>query len=379
MKENEPNEQAESVDLLTYQRTKPLHGHVITDCYFPLSVEDAFFQTFSGKPGTPSPTCVRPSLPSRNEKPSTGPKKEPCIIETIPKSRIPVALPFKPEKNHPTKGGSRDEPEPLFAEFAKCDNAESIIRFADKYGRLTTERVGLPDEADHTKFQTVPGEPLRLWEYEAGLVKLAQTFWLADPDFVKERIIFETDNDTGGRAVYYYRDWIGSETLSKRSPLVKHNGFGSRHLEYLPEGDYTAAARFIAASMVNEALYRRHPAYSTLTAKAVGEFDLRIAPRSLISLIWHSLAEAIQGQRTIRRCIVCGQLIEVHGPTSRMIFHESCGGQIRVRRSRYKDIYSAMISAGKPLPEVAKACRTSIQVLEYWLALDAEKKGGSDK
>ena len=375
MKNNEPNEQAESFDLLTYRRSKPEHGHIIVDCYFPLTVEDAIFQTFSGKPGTPLPTCVPPSLPSRNEKPSTGPKKEPCLIETIPQSRIPAPLPFKPEKNRPTKGGSRDEPEPLFAEFAKCDNAESIIHFADKYGRLTTERVGLPDEADHTKFQTVPGEPVKLWQDEANRVKLAQAFWLADPDFVKERIVFESDSNTGSRAVYYYTD----EELTKGSILANSHGLGARKLEYLPEGDYTAAARFIAASMVNEALYFRHPAYSTLTAKAVGEFDLQIAPRSLISLIWHSLAEAIKGQRIIRRCFVCGQLIEVHDATSRMIFHKDCGNQIRVRRSRYKDIYSAMISAGTPLPEVAKACKVNLQVLEYWLSLDNQRKGESDK
>ena len=360
MKENEPNEQAESVDLLMYQRTKPLHGHIVTDCYL-------------------QPSCVLPSLPNRNDEPSIGRKMEPCIIETIPQSRVLVALPPKPEKNHPTKGGTREESEPLFAEFAKCDSIESILHFADKYGRLTVERVDLPDEADPMNFCSVPGEPIRLWQYEVNKVKLAQTFWLADPEFTRKRIVFESDSNSGNRAVYYYTDWIGSEELSKRSLLAKSNGFGSRHLEFLPEGDYTAAAKYIAANMVNIALYFRHRAYSTLMAKVGGEFELRIAPNTLISLIWHSLAEAIAGQRIIKRCIVCGQMIEVHDATSRMIFHKDCGNRTRVRRSRFKDIYRAMVAEGKPLQDVAKACKVDTRVIEYWLELDAKMKGESDE
>ena len=364
MNGSEPNDHIEGVDLLFYRRTKPLHGHIVTDCYYPVNFDNGSFNLVK----------VDPKVSGFHGRTSTPPpEKVPCLIESVPQSRVPVALPFKPEKNHPTKGGTREESEPLFSEFARCDSIESIINFADKYGRLTDKRVGLPDEADPMNFCTIPGEPIKLWQDEVNLVKLAQAFWLADPEFTRERIVFESD--ANGRAVYYYV--YVDEELLKGYGLADSNGIGSRHLEFLPEGDYTAAAKYIAATMVNKALYYRHRAYSTITAKGVGEFELRIVPRTLISLIWHSLAEVIAGQRTIRRCIVCGQLIEVHDVTSTMIFHKDCSNRTRMRRSRYKDIYTGQIAAGTPLPEVAKACKVNLQVLEYWLSLD--NKQGGDK
>lgn len=354
MNNSEPNDHIESVDLLFYRRTKPLHGHIVKDCYFPVKPEDGFFGTVSSPP----------------------PKAIPCIIETVPRSRAPVTLPQKPDKNHPTKGGTRKEPEPLFAEFARCNNIESMIHFADKYGRLTTGSVGLPDEADPIKIDMVPGEPVDLWQYEANRVLLAQTFWLADPEFTQQRIIFESSADS--RAVYYYSDWIGTKTLSKRQPLARSDGFSSYILDHVPHNDFTAVSKIVAGSIATRAL-QRHPANSNLVIKANSSFDLRAIPNNLISVIWHSLAEVIAGHRTIKRCIICGQLIEVHDVTSTMTFHKDCSNRTRMRRSRYKDIYAGLIAAGTPLPDVAKACKVNLQVLEYWLSLDNKQKGESDE
>lgn len=356
MNGSEPNDHIEGVDLLFYRRTKPLHGHIVKDCYFPVKPEDSLFGTV----------------------PSPPPKTIPCIIETVPRSRAPVTLPQKPDKNHPTKGGTRKEPEPLFAEFARCNNIESMIHFADKYGRLTTGSVGLPDEADPIKIDMVPGEPIDLWQYEANLVLLAQTFWLADPEFTMKRIFFESDKSKDYYAVWYALKPDTDEETERRL-LASTSDLHPQsldYLNYLPDGDYNAASKLIAGLLVSSAL-NRHPARNNVVLKAVGKFELRAIPDNLISVIWHSLAEVTAEHRTIKRCIICGQLIEVHDVTSTMIFHKDCSNRTRMRRSRYKDIYTGLIAAGTPLPEVAKACKVNLQVLEYWLSLD--NKQGGDK
>lgn len=370
-------DQAESVDLLLDRRTKPLHGHVIADCYFPLSAEDAFWETISGNAGTPTKTSCPPSLPERHEESSSGPKKEPCIIETIPKSRVPAEFPRKPEKPHTTKGDIRKEVEvePVFAEFAECDTNEKILRFADRFGRLTREKVGLPDSDDPIKFQTVPGEPLRLWQYEAKRMKIALSFWMGDPEYINQRIFFEADASKDFRAVYYTEK--PGEPIT-RIVLASSSDYTQHLLEYLPHGDYAAAAKVIAGTMVTRAM-QKHTAQSNILMKSIGKFELRIMPENLLAVIWLSFAEAMTGERAIRRCIVCERLFEVHDETSRMIFHEACRNRIKVKRSRCKEKYSALIKEGTALPDVAAACKVNLKTLEYWLSLDNKQKGESDE
>ena len=129
-------DKAENIDLLFDSRSKPLHGHIIADCY---------------------PIKIHQDGPMKGFVKKSSPDALPCVIETIPRSRIPVEYPARPDKAHPTKGDKRQESEPMFSQFADCNTMEKILHFADKFGRLTREHVGIDSPDAIYGIDTIPG------------------------------------------------------------------------------------------------------------------------------------------------------------------------------------------------------------------------------
>jgi hypothetical protein len=306
-------------------------------------------------------------------------------------------LPRKPEKAHPTKGEDRQEIEPIFAEFANCDTYDKFLYFANKYGRLTNNRVGLPSEKKPHSFDSVAGEPVQLWEDETLRMKTALSFWQADAEYIRNNILFIDDENKNFHEIRYNMcNNIKEPLLAASDDLIDHmanhmaylcaphfqhvlassrDTLTSHLLKYLPSGDHEAAAKMIASVITSTAMYH-NPAKSNLHLNADGSVDMRIMPDNLLAFIWYSFAETIARQRTVRQCIECKGFIEVADESSRMVFHEACRNRIKMRRSRCKEKYTAMLQAGIPLKDIAAACKVNLDILKYWIDLDEAQGTG---
>ena len=345
-------------ESLTYEaRSIPAKGHRIGPGYFPIEGDEVLL--------------------------GIDPRRKPisCLIEQEPRTRTAAK---KASAFEPTQ-------EPIFSELAQCDSTDKIIEFANRYGRLTGEYIGIPLK-EKDGLQIVPGEPLSLWRKAAQRVKQAMFFFKCDEEEAAEQIVF-IDKDSNGNPlpllqIKYTTQPIADEEriqhLPTRDGCATMQFIGRRWKElispaiehgFIKSGDYVTAARYIAAHIVADAL-AEHPTRDGLILRKDGKFDVRAVPQNLLARIWLAFAETLAGERKLQKCLYCGRWIETRRNSPELRFHSRCQKALKTKKSRDKPKYMNRLAAGLSPEEVAVELGITPVILAHWLSTD-KKQGGA--
>ena len=340
-------------ESLIYEvRSTPAKGHRIGPGYFPIEGDEVLL--------------------------GIDPQRKPvsCLIEQEPRTRKAAK---KASAFDPTQ-------EPIFAELAQCDSADKIIEFANRYGRLTIEHIGIPlKESDG--LQIVPGEPLSLWRKAAQHIRQALFFFECDEELAAEQIVF-IEKDSRVQIKYTLQPIADEERLQHlptRDGSATMQFIGRRWKElispalehgFIKSGDYVTAARHIAARIVADAL-AEHPTLDGLILRKDGKYDVRAVPQNLLARIWLAFAEALAGERKLQRCLYCGRWIETRRNSPELRFHSRCQKALKTKKSRDKPKYMNLLAAGLSPEEVAAELGITPAILDHWLSTDKKLKGGA--
>jgi len=362
--------------LFSDNLSKPLDGHYIYDCVpcIPRGY-NIFYRTIDQE--TP-PSFYRHPRPLHNAStPAAPPRLAPCLLESNPERRTRVIPPQhtkKPGKNMPSL-----EQMPLFAQFASCDTPEKIVQFSNIYGRLTRDKV-LFSNGDGT-YDPVPGEPLSLWQEQRKKINDTLRFWRAydenDKAFLQNNIDFIDAEIPVQRKIKF--TYARLET-DNRSAYAEFSLDGRFPFNQSTWGDHAAAARILVGLNISNAL-NEHPAKSSLVLTSGDKFSIVISSGSTLPKIWLSFAEVLAGQRFIRPCQVCGNLIELPEPTSKQLSHAKCAANDYSKKSQKRERYTSLLEAGYSIEETAasKGVRVTPETLRRWIKTDQETKMNKKK
>ncbi len=302
-----------------------------------------------------------------------------------------------------------DEPG-LFRAFAATPtNRKSILKFANRYGRLggtvETERPwqlaseGAPEKWSHC-------EPLRSWAFEILFMRTMVDFWIAiqarNETMVKKHILWKDDTavfESGAKAASLrlppppergsegeldgrvslkppYVTELDSDfhSLKVRGWIVHPNKDIARLFPRRQE-HWIEAAQYFIQVVINRKLIEHSIARPRLGGGLLGDLRWVHIPCSLIGLLWLQFADSIARNQIFRPCVQCERWFEVTQNSTRTD-KAHCSQTCRVRAYRSRQ-YEArkLYSLGATVPELAERFGSNAETIEAWVgAYDGSKR-----
>ena len=254
-------------------------------------------------------------------------------------------------QNNKLGASRRQLPEDLYLRFAALEcSPESILAFADRHGEL-----GLVRQHFHKVEGGESGNGEQYGDWVIALEGFKQHFQLWS--IVKEA-------DIGALSQF-----VRSEPRVGPVPFLKMLLFpetarGTEYERFLGQ-DPIEAARDFVLDTVNRELRPRiqllsrsacsqcgypgpvyssptittHVAYHLVPGESASTASSRLSPNRLLSAIWLQFAEAIAGDRALKRCEVCREWMDISGSPRKQArrMHPKCSERIRKRRLRKKN------------------------------------------
>jgi hypothetical protein len=222
------------------------------------------------------------------------------------------------------------ESSPLFERFANLQPTKDAIRqFAGQQGWLG---IGTPVILDGNG-QVDIGEPLERWAREIHDLQHARVLWrwLEEKD---QRVQVEWKS----KDCIIVRVHRASQRGEGRPRLARVILLHRRHHEALfrslKRDDETRPVRTALLLLVNEKL--SGSASPCLLLDRHGALQGFVRPHNLLAALWVQLYQAIQGQRRVRWCVYCGELMDVTGSRGNKKAHARCVHNAKMARYRRK-------------------------------------------
>ncbi|MHB8895294.1 MAG: hypothetical protein ACYC99_08995 [Candidatus Geothermincolia bacterium] len=225
---------------------------------------------------------------------------------------------------------------PLFNELEKVDGQEQMKTFADTYGNLAKGVVLGPSDTR--------GVSLDTWTQELAsikwVVKAMESFHALEADggsngerrearqFLDSMTHWEQYDPTTGRRkhsedVVQVRMPHGFRTYRfERSPGQLHNDAARK--SHLP---MRLALRDVINEKINE--HEVHP--RLLYDEEHDRMISRIYPTSLVGAVWMQLLKWTVGEQACKRCVLCGEWVNVTGKRASWTGHAECHDAKRQR------------------------------------------------
>lgn len=251
----------------------------------------------------------------------------------------------------------------LFRTFADITPEEDdILLFANEYGRLTApgEMLIVPSERSPREGTLDAGEPLSLWVSEIADMNQALTLW----DMAQDRDVTGLSDfiHWSGNSVHY----DSGPGLERTTRTVAHLDEEPRLIGILLHGDLVTPALFQVQHVVNQHLEGR------LSPKVLWDTDythlnLHFMPESLIGALWLQFAQAIDGNKTYRRCDECRAWFELSPEVARTT-KRFCSNACRVKAYRERKAAARQLhSEGVDIEEIANRLDSDPETVAGWV------------
>lgn len=257
----------------------------------------------------------------------------------------------------------------LFRTFADIMPTEDgILSFVNEYGRLILGEMLIVRSETGNKDGTLDtGEPLSLWVSEITAMNQALTLW----DMAQNRDMTGLSGfiHWSGDGVYY-DSGPGTEehsSLGRTTRTIAHLNEGSRLGNILLPGDLVTPALSQVQHVVNQHLEER------LSPKVLWDTDyahlnLYFMPNSLIGALWLQFAQAIDGNKTYRRCDECRAWFELSPEVARTT-KRFCSNACRVKAYRNRKATARQLhSKGVRIEEIATRLDSDPETVAGWVS-----------
>jgi hypothetical protein len=258
----------------------------------------------------------------------------------------------------------------LFRSFADITpTEEDILSFANEYGRLTPlgEMLIVRSERSSKEGTVEVGEPLSLWVSEIAAMNQALTLW----DMAQNR-------DMTGLSGFihwsedgvYYDSGPGTEehsSLGRTTRTIAHLNEGHQLGGILLHGDLVTPALFQVQHVVNQHLEGRLSP-RVLWGKDYTHLNLYFMPNSLIGALWLQFAQAIDGNKTYRRCDECRGWFELSPEVARTT-KRFCSNACRVKAYRERKATARQLhSEGVGIEGIANRLDSDPETVAGWVS-----------
>lgn len=175
------------------------------------------------------------------------------------------------------------------------------------------------------------GEPLSFWTQEIVTLREAWSLWMAcqtgDAAFLTERIVWPDDWVYGGVDQVVYLDGSRGQA-AEMVRLGNPTDFYHRDL---------AGPALLAVRMLVDRHLGSEVEVEFALDEATQRFEIVLAPRDLLTVIWIQLADAIEKRHRYRRCQECGKWFRAlsQGGSRRDYCSDAC--RVRAYRKRKKE------------------------------------------
>jgi len=258
----------------------------------------------------------------------------------------------------------------LFRRFADlAPTEEAIQRFASSFGFLRSfadaESLLIQTPSGETK--PGKGELFETWFEEIQDMKAMVRLWdatKAGDMAVLSDFIEWTEVDSGDRGFVYYR----------RQPFSSFKAYEIASKERDPEHyasfqtwDLVQPALFALQRLVNEKL-RTHGGVPKLlwTNGKHPALKMRLAPNTLIAVLWLQFAYGIEGDRVYRQCEMCGKWFEV--ATTLREDAKFCQNACRSKSYRGRQKEARELHAqGMTVAAIAKQLGSDVKTVKGWV------------
>lgn len=224
--------------------------------------------------------------------------------------------PYNPIADNPT----------LFLDFAAVEpTRDGFLTFATKYGSITESFVVLP---------TVKGglvafaDSLNRWKQEQSEIKDILRLWYAI-----------SDSSSGGRsptgiteAQYSIEDLIVVSNAIDDSKAFSFKAKNKIFQTFKWDTDILRAAEHILAECINSKLGQCKIS-PCLILDEDNNFVPYLVPKNLSSSLWYQLYLWISGDKSYKRCPVCGLWEDTTGLRADWNEHRECGARRRAKES----------------------------------------------
>jgi hypothetical protein len=251
----------------------------------------------------------------------------------------------------------------LFRSFADITpTEEGILSFANEYGRLDTGKLlKVPSKKDPREGTLYVGEPLSLWVSEIAAMNQALTLW----DMAQNR-------DMTGLSGFIH--WSGDSVhydsgpgLERTTRTIAHLNEEPRLVGVLLHGDLVTPALFHVQHVVNQHLEERLSP-KVLWGKDYTHLNLYFMPNSLIGALWLQFAQAIDGNKTYRRCDECRAWFELSPEVARTT-KRFCSNACRVKAYRERKATARQLhSEGVGIEGIANRLDSDPETVAGWVS-----------
>jgi hypothetical protein len=272
----------------------------------------------------------------------------------------------------------------LFRSFAEVElRREAILEFANQYGTLGMRRPGY---LTHPWAPELEGDTLNDWAWHIEKMRQAVEVWdmLQVNDNKGLGRLFRWDHrvrpdgvPNSGPFWWFYRSHPDTAPPNVEPPgTPAWPGESTDNMLAIPglaeEGDLLTPARIFLAKWVTQSL-KGVASPALHYNKENQRLNLQFVPATLLAALWLQFAQAIDSDKTYRRCKACPRWFEVSAGISRTdrVF---CSDACKSRDYRVKKQEAIRLANKKWTPQrIAKELGTTPEVVTKWL-----KRGMSD-
>lgn len=233
-----------------------------------------------------------------------------------------------------------------YLEFAALDGSpESALAFAGRHGRLGVEWEHF--HSDDTPMQW--GESWSAWDLHIQLFKDAFSIWdciAARDERRLKRLIASSPNSNLGIYELHARSVMERHGVSFLDAMlealvreINMNIGAGRKMKSIPLNCFVPGCK-AGETQKKKVVFPGSVSYRLKWSVSRGRVRVepQIAPANLKAAIWLQFSRLVSGERTVRRCEVCGEWMDITETARRgsKRMHERCSLASRMRRYRAK-------------------------------------------
>jgi hypothetical protein len=207
-------------------------------------------------------------------------------------------------------------------EFARLQNVDSVLQFANTYGLLGLEEVRRMHA--HKKEIEKAGENVNLWIEEAAKLARQYSVW----DLV--------NSDATGELRKIIR-WHGRNAVTVRFPdteqVIADQLRNASWVKKWKPGEVIGPAKLYLIEQFNQNMLNMASPMLLLNAKE--QMRPHNSPSSLLGAIWLEFGQIASGARRHVSCESCGKVMDVTGLRSDKRKHSNC--VLREKMARYRN------------------------------------------